>query len=208
MRTLFILLVVAGCGEGGEDDGALRGAAGGGYRLPWTCGSRHWVSQGNGGDLCGLRGDHRRLQEHAWDFAMDRGEPVRASRGGVVSLAVEVSQSGDACFDGCPYPHGSADLADCCKRCVLLANRVNIDHGDGTVATYWHLARVRARAGDVVRAGAVLGEAGTSGCSTGPHLHFQVMGPCPTDFCQSRPIRFAEDPVPACGALLRSENCW
>ncbi len=58
----------------------------------------------------------------------------------------------------------------------LVANSVTIDHGDGTVTTYKHLYAntITVRAGDHVKQGQVIGLSGSSGCSTGPHLHFGI----------------------------------
>ncbi len=54
-------------------------------------------------------------------------------------------------------------------------NMVEIDHGNDLVTRYAHLARFAVRKGDLVRRGQKLGEVGTSGRSTGPHLHFEVL---------------------------------
>jgi murein DD-endopeptidase MepM/ murein hydrolase activator NlpD len=58
--------------------------------------------------------------------------------------------------------------------CSGIANSVIIDHGAGRVCHYWHLRKnsVAVAPGQVVRAGQPLGLAGSSGCSSGPHLHF------------------------------------
>jgi hypothetical protein len=195
VRLFLLVFLVAGCGEFGAEDPAPAALLESDYRLPWSCGARYGVTQGNQGDLCTRSsGDHVAVQAFAWDFSLPAGTAVVASRGGTVTLAAQHSRPGDACFEGCP----SGSAADCCARCLLSANRVNVDHGDGTVGAYWH---ARVRAGDV------LGFAGSSGCSTGPHLHFQVMGACLTDFCQSQPIGFAEASRPACGDRLISRNC-
>ncbi len=50
-----------------------------------------------------------------------------------------------------------------------------IDHGYGIVSSYSHLNQIDVRAGDVVRSGQKIGTIGTTGRSTGPHLHF-VLG--------------------------------
>lgn len=54
-------------------------------------------------------------------------------------------------------------------------NYVVIDHGNGLQTLYGHLSRIFVRPGDVVTRGAVIGNMGTTGNSTGPHLHFEVI---------------------------------
>jgi murein DD-endopeptidase MepM/ murein hydrolase activator NlpD len=51
---------------------------------------------------------------------------------------------------------------------------VIIDHGDGMRAIYAHLSKIDVKAGDRVRSGDKIGEVGSTGNSTGPHLHLEV----------------------------------
>jgi murein DD-endopeptidase MepM/ murein hydrolase activator NlpD len=51
---------------------------------------------------------------------------------------------------------------------------VEIDHGDGMTTRYAHLSKIIVKTGDQVERGTILGKAGTSGRSTGPHLHYEV----------------------------------
>ena len=53
-------------------------------------------------------------------------------------------------------------------------NMVEIDHGDGLTTRYAHLSRVLVKIGDHVEAADALGLSGTTGRSTGPHLHYEV----------------------------------
>lgn len=52
---------------------------------------------------------------------------------------------------------------------------VEIAHGGGLETKYGHMSRIVAYAGETVRRGEVIGYVGSSGLSTGPHLHFEVM---------------------------------
>ena len=53
-------------------------------------------------------------------------------------------------------------------------NRVKIDHGHGIMTSYSHLSKFAAKLGSRVKRGDVLGYVGTTGRSTGPHLHYAV----------------------------------
>jgi len=81
------------------------------------------------------------------DLAAPAGTPVRAAAAGTVS------------FSG---------------RRGAAGNLVELQHGDGTSTSYAHLQSMRVAAGQTVAAGQVLGAVGSTGRSTGPHLHFTV----------------------------------
>ena len=53
-------------------------------------------------------------------------------------------------------------------------NQVSIEHDDGTVTTYSHMSDFAVEVGDYLYAGDKVGEVGSTGNSTGPHLHFEV----------------------------------
>ncbi len=53
-------------------------------------------------------------------------------------------------------------------------NMVEIDHGNGLATRYGHMSEVLVEEGQEVKAGAVLGRLGSTGRSTGPHLHYDV----------------------------------
>jgi murein DD-endopeptidase MepM/ murein hydrolase activator NlpD len=81
---------------------------------------------------------------------------------------------------------------------AIAGNYVVIDHGNGEFSLYAHLkpGSVRVHAGEMVRAGQELGQVGSSGNSTEPHLHFQVCDNADPLRCAGIPIRFAPGPDP------------
>jgi murein DD-endopeptidase MepM/ murein hydrolase activator NlpD len=81
------------------------------------------------------------------DFIAEAGTPIRAAAGGVVVYSDLHPQYG---------------------------NMVEIDHGNGLVSRYAHASKRLVKAGDVVQSGALIAEVGSSGRSTGTHLHFEV----------------------------------
>lgn len=83
------------------------------------------------------------------DYAGGYGSPVLAPAAGKVQLVGLVSQGFRV--------HG---------------NTIGIDHGQGVVSIFLHLSKINVREGDVVRAGQVIGNIGSTGAATGPHLHW------------------------------------
>ncbi len=94
-------------------------------------------------------------------------------------------------FSGAQAWHGGVDMAphNGAANFILAAaigqviyagwnggygNCVMIDHGDGTVTLYAHMSSIMVANGTVVSAGQRIGRAGTTGYSTGVHLHFEV----------------------------------
>ena len=68
---------------------------------------------------------------------------------------------------------------------------VDIDHGNDLVTRYAHTSKILVREGDLVQRGRKIAEVGTTGRSTGPHLHFEVRfrgaAQNPTKFLVSNP---------------------
>ena len=96
---------------------------------------------------------------YAVDLVVPEGTPVLAARDGVVMHAT----SG--------FRDGGAD-----STLARRANLIRVLHDDGSMALYAHLQEggVLVRAGDRVTLGQVIGRSGSTGYSTGPHLHFAV----------------------------------
>ncbi len=82
------------------------------------------------------------------DFPVETGTPIRAAAGGVV-LAAEPNSA--------------------------YGNMIDLDHGNGLVTRYAHASRLVAKQGDLVKRGQVIALVGSTGRSTGPHLHFEVL---------------------------------
>lgn len=85
-------------------------------------------------------------------------------------------------------PEGAPVLAPAPGRIVLAemlavrGNAVIIDHGAGLHTGYWHLSKIDVQPGQAVQAGDKLGEVGTTGLSTGWHLHWEArIGATPVD---------------------------
>lgn len=82
------------------------------------------------------------------DIAVPTGTPVRAALPGVVTTAT---------YNAGDYGY-----------------YVKIDHGNGLVTLYAHNSKLLVKAGDTVEAGDIVSLSGSTGRSTGPHLHFEV----------------------------------
>jgi murein DD-endopeptidase MepM/ murein hydrolase activator NlpD len=81
------------------------------------------------------------------DFRAAMGDPVRATANG------KVASSGWAGGYG---------------------RMVEIDHGNGLSTRYGHLSQINVKVGDLIKIGQVIGEVGSTGRSTGPHLHYET----------------------------------
>ena len=113
--------------------------------------TRQPVTSGNLGSTFGWRIDPitgTSALHTGLDFPADVGTPILAAAGGVV-----VVQEFNA-------PYG---------------NMIEIDHGNDLITRYAHASRVYVKQGDLIRNGQKIAEVGSTGRSTGPHLHFEVL---------------------------------
>ncbi len=91
---------------------------------------------------------HGRLKEHhGLDIAAPSGTPIRATLDGTVTYAGDRGGYG---------------------------NLVILRHADGTETRYGHCSSLKVREGDRIQAGQTVATVGSTGRSTGPHLHFEV----------------------------------
>ena len=81
------------------------------------------------------------------DWGAPEGTPILAPAAGVIVLAEDLAVRGGA---------------------------VIIDHGAGVYSNFWHMSQIDVKPGDVVQAGDRLGLVGTTGLSTGAHLHWEI----------------------------------
>ena len=75
-----------------------------------------------------------------------------------------------ATYSGCVHNWGKSGDCGCGGS---YGNYVMIDHGNGKMTIYGHLSSVAVGAGSVVSKGTTIGYMGSTGHSTGPHLHFE-----------------------------------
>ena len=90
---------------------------------------------------------HRRKMHYGVDIGAASGTPIRAMRDGVVTRS---------------------------ERMGTYGNVVFVDHGDGVETRYAHARELLVKPGQRVVRGEVLATVGSTGRSTGPHLHFEV----------------------------------
>lgn len=114
--------------------------------IPTVWPLRGWVTSDFGWRRSPISGG-RQLHE-GMDIASPYGTPVFASGDGVVTFAGR---------------HGG------------LGNNIIVDHGYGLATVYGHNSQILVKEGDQVKRGTVIARVGSTGRSTGPHLHYEVL---------------------------------
>jgi len=75
---------------------------------------------------------------------------------------------------GTPIKSAAAGVVVNVEKHAAYGNFVDIDHGDELVTRYAHCSKILVQPGALVKRGQTVAEVGTTGRSTGPHLHFEV----------------------------------
>ncbi|GES31092.1 M23 family metallopeptidase [Streptomyces angustmyceticus] len=104
------------------------------------------------GEPFGIAGSHWSHKHSGQDFVVPTGTPVKAVHKGTVVKA---------------GPWGGGDGP-------AYGNAIVIQHDNGTYTQYAHLSQIQVQVGQQVGAGQQIGLSGSTGNSTGPHLHFEV----------------------------------
>ena len=91
---------------------------------------------------------------------------------GIMGAPVVAAESGTvvASYNGCPHNWGKNGSCGCGGG---YGNYVFIDHGNGKMTVYGHFTNVIVSTGQTVTKGQTIGYVGSTGNSTGPHLHFE-----------------------------------
>lgn len=90
----------------------------------------------------------KRLMHKGIDMAAPMGTPIHAAQDGTVITKVAMDN--------------------------VYGNYIILDHGKGMTSLYGHMSKILVSKGDRVSAGETIGLVGSTGMSTGPHLHFEI----------------------------------
>ena len=108
-----------------------------------------------GGPVAPGKGNQHSKMQYPWatwagDFPNPIGTPVKAWKAGTVALVKSLTTS--------------------------YGKHIRLNHTDGTSSLYAHLSSFAVKVGEAVRQGQIIGRVGSTGNSTGPHLHAEFMG--------------------------------
>lgn len=134
----------AAAGGGGGGGSSGGGAAGNGYFI-WPCPGHYYITSRVGYRLHPISNVWK--NHNGMDIAANYGDTVVAADGGTVTMARVNGGYGN---------------------CVM------INHGNGYYTLYGHLNAYAVSEGDTVSQGQTIGYVGSTGNSTGPHLHYEI----------------------------------
>lgn len=120
-----------------------------------------WFSSNYGWRLDPFSG--KQAMHEGVDFMAEVGTPIKAAAGGVVVYSDYHPQYG---------------------------NMIAVDHGNGLISRYAHASKRLVKEGDIVPQGQKIGEVGSTGRSTGPHLHFEIL----SNGAPQNPVRYLQVP--------------
>lgn len=149
--------------NGGSNGGSSGGSSGGSVVSPpvissgytWPCPGYYYLSS---------------------EWNEDRGSynhgAIDIAGGGIMGATVVAADSGTviASYNGCPHNWGKDGSCGCGGG---YGNYVMIDHGNGKMTVYGHFTNTIVSSGQYVTKGQTIGYVGSTGNSTGPHLHFE-----------------------------------
>ena len=143
--TWLIIILILLCCCGGNNGGGNGGTNAGGFLFPLPAGSGVVITSPYGYRYHPIDGGYR--FHNGVDLAVAQGTPVYATKSGTVTTATFSSGYG---------------------------YYVTINHGDGFSSLYGHMTHYTVSSGDYVNQGDLIGYVGSTGYSTGPHLHFTM----------------------------------
>jgi murein DD-endopeptidase MepM/ murein hydrolase activator NlpD len=120
-----------------------------------------WYSSNYGWRLDPFSG--KQAMHEGVDFMAELGTPIKAAAGGVVVYSDYHPQYG---------------------------NMIAVDHGNGLISRYAHASKRLVKVGDIALQGQTIGEVGSTGRSTGPHLHFEIL----SNGAPQNPVRYLQVP--------------
>lgn len=197
----FLALVGTGAFfSGGRPELVIRVGDGPAWVQPWQFGERQWDYQDLTltGEAAAAADQQARDEERArlralwttitpgprWDAAfrlpLDDYLSVSANYGGRRSYNggpyLTYHEGVDfSAYGGTPIYAPAAGTVVLAERLYVRGGAVIIDHGLGVFSGFYHMSAVHAVAGQVVQPGDLLGEVGTTGLSTGNHLHWDLL---------------------------------
>lgn len=123
------------------------------YDFAWPVPGHYYVSSGVG--------ERWGTYHTGLDITGAKGTDIHASESGKV---IKINTS-------CPHDYAKEESCGCGNG---YGNYIIIDHGHDFITLYGHLTEVNVQVGDEVKQGDLIGHMGSTGFSTGDHLHFEI----------------------------------